>query len=155
MIYYSNMDTNNVNYKELKQLMDEVNIMLKRGNINVVSINEQKLVVYQDGTIYRLKSTGNHKLIPNIVNTNDGYNTIGCNGKMFYRHRIIAFAYLKLDIYNVKSIVDHIDKNKLNNNINNLSVKITSDDLNNLSKKKIQNDDKKIYTNKYLKKIES
>lgn len=43
----------------------------------------------------------------------------------------------------------------INNNINNLSVKITSDDLNNLSKKKIKNDDKKIYTNKYLKKIES
>ena len=38
----------------------------------------------------------------------------------------------------------------INNNINNLSVKITSDDLNNLSKKKIKNDDKKIYTNKYL-----
>ena len=43
----------------------------------------------------------------------------------------------------------------INNNINNLSVKITSDDLNNLSKKKIKNDDKKIYNNKYLKKIES
>ena len=43
----------------------------------------------------------------------------------------------------------------INNNINNLSVKITSDDLNNLSKKKIKNDDKKIYSNKYLKKIES
>ena len=43
----------------------------------------------------------------------------------------------------------------INNNINNLSVKITSDDLNNLSNKKIKNDDKKIYTNKYLKKIES
>ena len=43
----------------------------------------------------------------------------------------------------------------INNNINNLSVKITSDELNNLSKKKIKNDDKKIYINKYLKKIES
>ena len=33
----------------------------------------------------------------------------------------------------------------INNNINNLSVKITSDELNNLSKKIIKNDDKKIY----------
>ena len=66
------MNTNNINYDELKRLMGEVDDIIKRGNINVVTINEQKLVVYHDGTIYRLKSTGNHKLIPNVDNHSRG-----------------------------------------------------------------------------------
>ena len=41
----------------------------------------------------------------------------------FYKvHRIVAFAYLGLDIENVKLFVDHIDRNILNNNVSNLRI---------------------------------
>ena len=130
------MNVNNINYEDLIQLMSEVDNLIKRGNINVVTINSQKLVMYHDGTIYRLKSSGNHKLIPNIVNTNDGYNRVSCNGKVIRRHRIIAHSFLNLDINNVKSVVDHKDNNKLNNHINNLRVVTQQQNLFNISSTK-------------------
>ena len=115
------MNTNIFDNEKLDKLLKRADDYIKRGNINVVIINEHKLICFQDGTIIRLKQSGNHKLIPNVDNML-GYNVVNCNGKIYLRHRIIAYSFLKLDIDNVKSFVDHIDQDKLNNNINNLRV---------------------------------
>jgi len=37
-------------------------------------------------------------------------------------HRIIAYAYLGLDINNPKKVIDHVDRDKLNNQDSNLRV---------------------------------
>jgi len=42
--------------------------------------------------------------------------------KNYKLHRIIAFAYLGLDIENPKQVIDHIDRNILNNCVSNLRL---------------------------------
>ena len=53
---------------------------------------------------------------------NSGYVRVRLNGKVYKNHRIIAYAFLGLDINNPKQIIDHIDKNRQNNNVNNLRI---------------------------------
>ncbi len=51
-----------------------------------------------------------------------GYNTVNCNSKNYYRHSIMSAAFLNLDINNVNVPIDHIDGNRINNNITNLRM---------------------------------
>ena len=87
------MNMNIFDNAKMEELFKKSDDLVKRGNINVVEINKQKLIVFQDRTIYRLLTNGNHKLIPNIVNHTNGYNRFSCNRKKYYRHRIIGFAF--------------------------------------------------------------
>jgi hypothetical protein len=77
--------------------------------------------VERSGTIHRYLKNGDLQLVKNTAN-NLGYNAIGCNGKMYRRHRIIASAYLGLDIDNPKLVVDHINHDKVNNCVDNLRI---------------------------------
>ena len=87
----------------------------------IVIINGTSLLVERSGTIHRYLKNGDLQLIKNTDN-NKGYNLIACNGKLFLRHRIIASAYLELDIDNPKLVVDHINHDTLNNCVDNLRV---------------------------------
>jgi hypothetical protein len=64
---------------------------------------------------------GSWQIIANTDN-HGGYNRIKINGKMIYRHRIIAFCFLGLNIDDPSEIVDHEDRDKLNNAVNNLRI---------------------------------
>ena len=96
--------------------------ILSEGLYKIVSINNQKLLVFENGSIYRIKNNGDLKLNKNIVNTTCGYNVIACNGKNIKRHRVIGYAFLGLDIENQKQIIDHIDNCNIKNNLNNLMI---------------------------------
>jgi hypothetical protein len=87
----------------------------------IIIINGTSLLVERSGTIHRYLKNGDLKLIPNTDNSK-GYNVIYCNGKTYFRHRIIAYAYLELDIDNPKLVVDHINHDKINNCVDNLRV---------------------------------
>ena len=55
--------------------------------------------------------------------------------KLFRIHRIIGFAYLGLDIDNPKIQIDHIDRNKQNNQLTNLRlVSLQQNQLNRFAK---------------------
>lgn len=42
--------------------------------------------------------------------------------KCYLVHRIVAYTYLDLDIENPKLFIDHIDRDKINNNVSNLRI---------------------------------
>jgi hypothetical protein len=88
----------------------------------IVEINNTKLEVYSDGRVYRFKKNGDLKLIKNINNNGTGYNQIRCNNKLLLRHRIIAYTFLNLNINDLTKQVDHVDCNRLNNNLTNLRI---------------------------------
>jgi len=110
-----------------------------------VTVNDTKLMVYRCGDIYRQLKNGDWRFIENTDNTNDGYNRIHCGSKIFRRHRIIAYAYINLDITNTKTQIDHIDHNRLNNHVDNLRIVSNKENQHN------QTNPKGYYWNKHAK----
>lgn len=82
----------------------------------------------------------------------NGYLRTGINNKFYYFHRIVYYAHNQdWDIYDSSrdNQIDHIDRNKLNNNISNLRVVCQRD--NNLNRDWVDNA-KGYYYNKNAKK---
>jgi hypothetical protein len=75
---------------------------------------------YRDGSVERF-SYKKWKIVENTADCK-GYNTIKINKKKIKRHRIIAYCFLRLNIDDPTEIPDHIDRNPLNNDVNNLRV---------------------------------
>ena len=81
------------------------------------------LRVYPDGSIERLMKSGNWKYIQNKINHRHGYNVIMINQVQYTRARIVAYAFLNMVSLTNKSIVlHHIDSNRLNCSVDNLSI---------------------------------
>ena len=83
-------------------------------------INFNDYIVYEDGKIYSNKT---NKFLSDNPDSH-GYiqNFLSINHKQirYKRHRLIALLFLENDSPEIKTIVNHKDGNKLNNNISNL-----------------------------------
>ena len=92
-------------------------------------INDTR-VKLQDGEIYSFIKKGNSRsmkwyLLKGCLSYNSPYKRIRINKKIYYYHRVIYQLHnpaWKIDDEPFKNQIDHIDRNKLNNNINNLRV---------------------------------
>ena len=89
-----------------------------------VVVNSTTLRVYRNGDVFRrMRGNGGYwRLVANTANHSDGYNTVGCAGISYMRHRIIAYAFLNLDIADVSKQIDHINGDRLCNNVDNLRI---------------------------------
>jgi len=79
-----------------------------------------KLRVHEDGTIERFWRNLKWRLIKG-TNAN-GYLQISINNKMYYFHRIIGMVYLGLNINDTTQQIDHINRIKNDNRVENLRV---------------------------------
>ena len=90
-----------------------------------IELNGAKVKVYEDG---RIETFQHNKWINRTgtiqIGKKDGYkrHITKIKTKGYTTARIIAFAYLNLDINNKTQIIDHIDRNSLNNNLSNLRI---------------------------------
>lgn len=81
-----------------------------------------KTIKYEDGKLY---SFYNNKWRDLKGSIDEGYKRVQINGKTYYYHRVIYYLHNpEWNIYDnsKKNQIDHIDRNKLNNNIENLRV---------------------------------
>ena len=122
IIEVENMDKqtaiNNIDVSTDENLLSGI---LYEGKYKIVLINNQKLVVFANGAIYRVNKNRNLKLVENTSNSN-GYNTINCKGKLIRRYMISGNAFLELELDDEEQQIDHIDGDRLNNNLLNLLI---------------------------------
>lgn len=84
-----------------------------------IEIGSTKLRVYEDGKIERYRSEWVE--IKNTSNHRKGYNVIMVDHKQYMRSRLVCYAFKNLDLSS-KYVIHYLDDNKLNCNIDNLSV---------------------------------
>jgi hypothetical protein len=122
--------------------------------INLVYYNP-KLRVHRNGTVERWFNNKRWKIIKNSDNSR-GYNDINIENKTnLSRHRLVFYCFNNFDITDSKILIDHIDGNKLNNNIDNLRVVNNAENQWNTLKrkgycfnKKLNKFESQIYVNK-------
>ena len=95
-------------------------------------VNGVKLKLVDGKDLYYWYDTWRGKLMKNpywklkkLHISNNGYSATGINGKIYLFHRLIFKAFNKwwnIEDNSQNNSIDHIDRNKLNNNINNLRV---------------------------------
>lgn len=80
-------------------------------------INNDKLSSYEISTFGNIKNIKTSRILK-IQNIKNGYSNIVLNGKTYKIHRLVAITFL--DNPENKPTVNHIDKNKHNNKLDNL-----------------------------------
>lgn len=76
----------------------------------------------KNGELERKMRSGKWKGVKNHPNQNKGYNVILVDKKQIMRSRIIAYAFMNMDIFNKEFIIFHKDDNRLNCDVNNISI---------------------------------
>lgn len=86
------------------------------------SIYEQNFICNKNGDIYRKMKSNYWKEIVNKSNHIKGYNMILINKKQFSRSKIILYAFEQIGLNDKYVNIYHLNKNKLDCKIDNLSL---------------------------------
>ena len=86
------------------------------------TILETRLRASSDGKLERYMRSNRWKSIENKPNHCQGYNVVLINKKQIMRGRILACAFLNIDVFDKNIIVYYKDDNRLNCSVDNLSI---------------------------------
>ena len=109
---------------------------MENEDYRIINKNDTTIKCFRDGRIFTLskKCKKYEKWNERIVKpTNQGYIRIGIGGKHYRVHRLIMEAF----VGESEQEVDHIDRNKTNNNFHNLRYCTSSE--NNLNRESVDN----------------
>ena len=81
---------------------------------------------------YTIRKASNGKIISEFIHQE--YCKVYIKSKQVFKHRLIAFQWIENDDPKTKTQIDHIDRNKLNNHIENLRWISPSDNMKNKDK---------------------
>ena len=82
-------------------------------------VNEECILIYCDSGNW--KNNPDWKQVSICIHIN-GYKYIRIGDKRYYLHRVIGYLFLGLNIDDPKEMIDHIDRDKSNNNLENLRI---------------------------------
>lgn len=85
----------------------------------LIQIDGTDLICYDDGNIWRQNKNYKEEVWTKFVSESPGYWQININKKYYRNNRIIANAFLDLDL-DSELVCDHIDHNIHNNSVANL-----------------------------------
>ena len=98
---------------------------MENEDYRIVNLHNNMLKVYRDGRVEReFIYTSGVKIWIKIgaFHKSTRYYTFVLNTKTYLVHRVMGYAYLGLDIDDKTQVIDHIDNNRINNNLINLRV---------------------------------
>jgi hypothetical protein len=82
-------------------------------------------IIYTDNKLYKFNKSGSIRELKGCVDKHNGYRKVQINYNTYLYHRIVYKCCNEnwdIDYSNTNNQIDHIDRNKLNNNINNLRI---------------------------------
>ncbi len=85
---------------------------------------EIQFICSAQGLLFRKMKTGYWKEIQNTQNHAKGYNVILVNKKQYSRAKLILFAFNKINLDDKNKNIYHINTNKLDCNIDNLTLEV-------------------------------
>jgi hypothetical protein len=88
--------------------------------IAVGKVGTALIICFDDGTILRFHNFRKIWILAKSQVKKCGYKCITIDKKTYLIHRILGFAFGKINNIYSPFQIDHIDRNKLNNNISNL-----------------------------------
>lgn len=88
------------------------------------SEKETHFICSTQGLLFRQMKTGYWKEIQNTKNHAKGYNVILVNKKQYSRAKLILFAFNKINLDDKNKNIYHINMNKLDCNIDNLTLEV-------------------------------
>ena len=94
----------------------------------IIELFNNTLKVFEDGKVLVKKQRNPNKdeFYEKKISNVKGYLRLQLvhkkKQKNYFIHRLVAFAFLELDIENQKQVIDHQDRNPLNNFVSNLRI---------------------------------
>jgi len=103
-----------------------VDTSIRDFSVNIVGSEETNFICNQQGLLFRKMKTGFWKEIQNTKNHAKGYNVVIVHKKQYSRAKLILYAFSKISLHEKNRNIYHINMNKLDCNIKNLTLSVPS-----------------------------